>query len=515
MSIKLAAIFTDSMVLQRGKEISVWGTCNNDNEIEIKMNDISITADINNGKWVGRLPEMEAGGPYELVVAGNINEPIIIKDIMIGDVWLAGGQSNMEWKLIDSLNGDKEIASIENSKIRFYNTPRIPFIEKEDLETERILEEETEKWNICNKDTAGNLSAVAYYFAKRISNELDITIGIIDCTWGGTSVTCWMSREYLEDEKPAYSYLEHYDNIVNNQTDQQYMEAMAEYDKEYPAWVERVDALVAKEPDISWVRINEEAGRCPWPPPMGRKSPFRPAGLYATMLSRVRPYTIKGFIYYQGEEDTYKASLYGGLMKMLIKQWRDDWNEKLPFIFVQLPMYIGNGDEDDKFWAVIRDEQKEVYKTVDNTGLAIGIDSGEFDNIHPIEKEKIGTRLALQAFKVAYGIDKYPEPPEYSHYEIEEDKLRLYFNNIGDNIKVVSDDNKINAFEIAGDDLKFALAEAVIDKATILLSNEEIQAPKHVRYAWTNYGETPIYSQHDLPLVPFTTCNNLYVNTKR
>ena len=512
---RLASIFTDHMVLQRDKEIVVWGTCNNDSKnIVVTLNGNSINSIIKNGKWTASLPKMEAGGPYEMNVT-NEDETIIIKDIMLGDVWLAGGQSNMELKLKDSLNGQEVVKGAGNKNIRYYNTPRIPYIEDEDLKSGKILQEENEKWNLCTKETAGNLSAVAYYFAKDLSKKLGVTIGIIDCNWGGTSVTCWISREYLDKEEAASSYLKVYDEIVRNKSDEQYDKELNEYNEEYPKWVERVDSLIKVKPKATWVEINEIAGRSPWPPPMGRKSAFRPAGLYKTMLSKVSPYGLKGFIYYQGEEDTYKASLYSDLMVLLIKQWRDDWQEKLPFLFVQLPMFIGNGDKDDKYWAVLRDEQKKVYKTVEKTGLAIGIDCGEFDNIHPVEKETIGSRLAVEAFKIAYGIEGYKDYPEYKSHEIIKDKILLYFNNMGNKIKIKGDNENINSFEIADASLNYLQAKVEIIENTIILSNDEISKPENARYAWTNYGETPIYSEFDLPLVPFTTYNNLYVNTEK
>lgn len=510
---KIASIFSNHMVLQRDKKITVWGNGVEESYIKVTLNDTTVKGRVKGGKWLIQLPSMEAGGPYTMMVTDG-SSTIAFTDVMVGEVWFAGGQSNMELELKDCKNGKEEVAHANQPNIRFYNTLKIPFIDSEALK-----EEEKTSWHLCNENTAHNMSAVGYFYAKKLAQELNVTIGIIDCYWGGTSITCWMSREYLEKDLDAYSYIEAYEAKVGNKTDEQYEEEMKVYNKAYLAWCERVDNLREENPNISWEEINEKAGICPWPQPTGRKSPFRPAGLYETMVSRVKPYTIRGFIYYQGEEDVYKASLYGKLMVKLIDQWRSDWKDDcLPFLFVQLPMYIAKGAIDDKQWAILRDQQMKVFRTIKNTGMAVIIDCGEFDNIHPLDKQTVGYRLALQGLKVAYSIDQNADAPIFKDYVIEEDTFRLYFYNMGKKIIIKNGDvkeNNIVGFEVAGEDLNFVPATATLDGVEILVSAKEIQNPQYVRYAWTNYGSTSVYSEYDLPLAPFTTSNYMYINDKK
>ena len=512
-NIKVAPIFSNHMVLQRGKRITVWGRGIEGSQIEVTIHDKRVKGKVKDEKWMLELPSMEAGGPYIMTVTDGTDR-ISFLDVMIGEVWFAGGQSNMELELKDCKDGKEEVESANYPNIRFYNTLKTAFIEESSLE-----EELKTSWRLCKKDTVANMSAVGYFYARKLAEELNVAIGIIDCYWGGTSITCWMSEEYLNKDLEAYSYVKAYEEKVGNKTDEQYEQEMKAYNEDYLGWCARVDKLRAQEPSVSWEVINEKAGLCPWPQPAGRRSPFRPAGLYETMISRMNPYTIKGFIYYQGEEDTYKASLYGNLMIKLIDQWRSDWkDDSLPFLFVQLPMYTAKNEVDNKQWAVIRDQQMKVYKTVKNTGLAVIIDCGEFDNIHPLDKQTVGYRLALQGLKVAYGINNNADAPVLKDYVFEEDKIRLLFDNIGNVIIInsyIEKESWIEGFEIAGEDLKFVPAKAVIDGTEILISGDGIEKPKHARYAWTNYGPTPVYGEFELPLAPFTTSNHIYVNSEK
>ncbi|HHX61119.1 MAG TPA: sialate O-acetylesterase [Epulopiscium sp.] len=510
---KVAPIFSDDMVLQRHKKINIWGTGVEGSKVEVTIGDICVKEVVANKQWMVQLPSMMAGGPYTLKVTDGANQ-VSFKNVMIGEVWFAGGQSNMELELKDSANGKEVVAMANHDNIRFYKTLKTAFMDEASLK-----EELNTRWKICKSDTAGSMSAVAYYYARELAEELDVTIGIIDCYWGGTSVTCWMSKEYLEKDQDGYGYMKAYEKLVGDKTDEQYDQEMALYHQSYLDWCDRVDCLRDQDPNVSWEIINEKAGSCPWPQPAGNKSPYKPVNLYETMILRVNPYTIRGFIYYQGEEDTYKASLYSNLLIKLIDQWRSDWkDDTLPFLFVQLPMYMAKGEIDNKMWAVLRDQQMKVFKTVKNTGLAVMIDGGEFDNVHPLDKQTVGYRLALQGMKVAYGAFNNADAPTLKDYAFEKDKIRLSFNDMGEKVVVKSDLNReslIEGFEIAGDDLIFIPATATIDGGEILVWGDNLNRPRHVRYAWTNYGLAPIYNGHGLPLAPFTTSNDLYINEEK
>ncbi len=508
--LQVAPIFSDHMVLQRNKKINIWGTGIEGRTIEVKIEGKSVKGNVKEGRWMIQLPSMAAGGPYRLTVTDTV-EVLSFEDVMIGEVWFAGGQSNMEMRLREVEDGANAVANSENARIRFYNTPPIPYMDEKAIEEERKA-----KWQLCNRETTGEFSAAGYYFAEELAEELNVTVGILSCSWGGTSITCWMSEAYLEKDQDGMSYIENYNDIVGDKTSEEYDKELAFYNKINEAWHEKADKLRVENPGISIMHIIEILGEDgPWPPPAGFKSPFRPAGLYESMLSRVSPYSLKGFLYYQGEEDAYKGSLYANLMGRLIDQWRTDWNDDtLPFIFVQLPMYANEGDEDSREWPVIRDQQMKVFKTIKNTGIVVMIDGGELGNIHPLDKKTVGHRLALQGLQLAYGFDNHGDAPTLRDYEFEDNKIRLSFNDMAEKIVIKSDkdnDGYVEGFEIAGEGFEYLPAKALVDGEGILVWADEIECPKAVRYAWVNYGPAPIFNKYGLPLAPFTTKNTLYL----
>ena len=266
----------------------------------------------------------------------------------------------------------------------------------------------------------------------------------------------------------------------------------------------RVDKCYKEDPDILWSKVLEIAGECRWPEPLGPRSPYRPGGLYETMLKRVIPYTIRGFIYYQGESDDHKPNIYGKLLIKLIEQWREDWlDDELPFIFVQLPMFIGREDEDKKNWPIIREEQMRVHKIIKNTGLAVIIDCGEFDNIHPLDKESVGYRLSLQALYHVYNKNILAYGPIYKEAKYFEDYIEIKFDNIGENLIIIGD--KIKGFEVANENKIFTEADVKLENNNIIISSKKIKNPKFVRYLWTNYGDVNLFNNYGLPMAPFRT----------
>ncbi|MDE6709947.1 MAG: sialate O-acetylesterase, partial [Oscillospiraceae bacterium] len=389
----LAAVFTDHMVLQRNKNINIWGCAYTATDVTVELCGKSVTARAESGKWKAVLPPMEAGGPYELKVTDNRGGEIVLHDVMIGEVWLAGGQSNMELELQNALNGKEVLANIKDVNVRFYYTQKIAYIDDYFNFAERNT-----CWSIAAPDTAANYSAVGYYFARRLAAELGVTVGVIGCNWGGTSASNWISRKALEQDADTKSYVDEYDKAMEEKTMEGYLKELAEYEEWHNEWQPKINEYYANTPDPTWEGAQEYAGPCRWPEPMGPRSQFRPGGLYETMISRICPYTLAGFAYYQGESDDHKPDTYYKLFKALIEQWRSDWeDDTLPFMFVQLPMFMNEGDEDFKHWCKIREAQMRVHQTTANTGIAVILDRGEFNNIHPIDKEPVGERLALQA----------------------------------------------------------------------------------------------------------------------
>ncbi|BCN30306.1 sialate O-acetylesterase [Anaeromicropila herbilytica] len=497
----VAPIFSNHMVLQRDKEIRVWGEGKDNDVITVSLEGQTVSVIVKEQKWMAILPSRKAGGPARLNITCE-DEMVEYTDILIGDVWLAGGQSNMELQLVNSKDGKRAVEEANYPNIRIYNSLQQSFLDENALEAER-----NNAWHICNSstdyDAVANITAVGYYFAKELNQELDVPIGIVGCNWGGTSASAWISKEYLEKDSDTRIYLEDYEEAMKKYA------SVDDYDKareqnivDYDRWKKISDKLYQERPDIVWGEVLEIAGECPYPEPLGPKSPFRACGLYETMLSRIVPLSLKGFIYYQGESDDHRPTTYAKLLTMLIDQWRHDFKDyELPFLFVQLPMYIPRGEVDHKHWPVIREAQMKVHKTIKNTGLAVALDLGEFNNIHPLDKESVGNRLALQALFHVYGKDINPYGPIFKSLLRQENEIVLEFNNAEDGL--VLDGDEVNGFEVAGDNEVFVKATARIEADKIIVKADEIENPMHVRYQWTNFDKVSIFNKNGLPLAPF------------
>nr|WP_294493993.1 sialate O-acetylesterase [uncultured Anaerosporobacter sp.] len=504
-NLKAAAVFSNHMVLQRDKSICIWGTYKSEptnNVITIELASNKTKATIHEETWSAELPPMQAGGPYIMTITDGI-ETITYTDIMIGEVWLAGGQSNMELKLQDSKNGKEVVSSVDpalSSKIRFYNVPQQSYFSKDFYAVE-----EATSWELCTPETCGTWSAVAYYFEKNLATTLDVTVGIIGCNWGGTSASVWTSKEYLEKDEDSRTYLDEYEKEYSQfNSYEEYCSAVDEYDAWYAIWQKKVEELYTADPDILWSKVQEIAGMNRWPGPIGPKAFFRPGGLYETMLSRVSPYTLRGFIYYQGEQDDCKPTIYGKMLRLLISQWRNDWkDDTLPFLLVQLPMFINQEEEDKKNWPQIREHQMITHQIIKNTGIAVIPDLGEYNNIHPLEKEEVGRRLALQAFYHVYGMEVPAYGPIYKNRIIRENSIELHFEHANDGFLVKGD--SIIGFEIAGANKEYVSATATIEGNRIFVSSDEVTEPRYVRYNWTNYGPVTLYGKNGIPMSTFRT----------
>lgn len=498
--LRTAQIFGSNMVLQREKNILIWGYGRKNSTVIVTLNGHKESSKAIECKWSIELPKMQAGGPYIMTISDGIDE-ICFHNIMIGEVWLAGGQSNMELELQNCKNGKLEVSQADNDNIRFYNVAKIATLEEDDLE-----EEAKSEWLMAKTEDVSHMSAVAYFFAKELQKELGIAIGIIDCYWGGASISCWLSEERLESDMNAHIYFEEWQELIGDKTIEEYEQEVETFQHDYQSWAEQSGELLRKHSDWTMRNVIEQIGNCPWERPVGYKSPFRPAGLYHTMLERIVPFTVKGVLWYQGEQDADKADIYDRMLYHLIEQWRDDWkDEKLPFYIVQLPMWIEKGAEDDKSWAILRDKQRKIADTVKNVYLTVLIDCGEYDNIHPLEKETVGHRLALQVLKYSYlRKDLYVEGPKYLQRDLKNGRIVLYFDHVYGGFEVRGNE-KIALFEIAGDDKTFIGAEAVIENDTIVVSNNTVKNPKYARYGWTNYGIVNLFNAEGLPLAPFVT----------
>jgi len=507
--LRTAPIFSDNMVVQRGKPVRVWGWSADENGTvrvrwECGEHSACVSTVVCRGEWSLMLPPLAAGLSGELVISDKWDE-IRFRNVITGDVWFAGGQSNMELELVNCKNGPAELAACANSNIRFYQV-----VKRAVVDDDYLREEARAEWQICAPDTAAMLSAAAYFFARKINADLNIPVGIINCSWGGTSISAWMSGEQLQRSRAGQRFIDDYAAKVGAKTDAQYNAEMEEYLAQWREWDARIRARQEKEPDVSWETLNRECGQCPWPQPAGNTSPYCPANLHTARIRRAAPFTIKGFLYYQGEEDDLRAADYREMMYYLVRQWRADWaDDSLPFLFVQLPMYASREEMESgnppRHWCLIRESQYFASLDIARSGLAVIIDCGEYDNIHPLDKQTVGFRLALQALRKVYGHTEIEaDGPVFSWAETTEDGdgLRLHFDHAESGLEFRSEPA---GFEIAAAEGPYYPARARVDGGDVVVSSDKTARPRRARYAWTKFGPTPLYAKNGLPAMPFRT----------
>ncbi|MCH5325381.1 MAG: sialate O-acetylesterase [Eubacterium sp.] len=501
---RAAAVFSSNMVLQRDKCVKVFGYGKDGDTVTVTFNGHSATAVVRGESWCVQLPPMTAGGPYEMKISDGETEKVFY-NIMVGEVWLAGGQSNMELELQNCKGGKETLETDKDTNVRFYYTQKNCY-----MDDKFYADEENTGWSEFNSESAKAWSAVGYFFARELAAKLGVTVGLIGCNWGGTSASYWMSRESLEKDIETKAYLDDYDNAIAGKTEEELRKEYQEYIEYDNAWHAKSMEVYAKNPKASWDEVCAICGPNKYPGPHAPMNPFHATALYDSMIKRVCPYTIKGFIYYQGETDDCRPNTYFKLFKGLIQLWRDDWgDDELPFMFVQLPMHRYEADPDYKHWCIIREAQMRVYETVKNTGVAVIIDCGEFNEIHPKDKLPVGHRLYLQAMYHVYGdkdIDAFG--PLYDYHIYESDSVKVYFKHADGGFEVRGD-NGLTGFEVAGEDKQFVPAEAVINTDnTITVRAAEVKAPMYVRYLWTNYSDVALYGKNGIPAAPFRTSRN-------
>ena len=399
---KLAPLFGNGAVLCRRKEVRVWGTAADGQTVTGRVT----TADglilsegictARDGRFLLHLPPMEQATSCTLTVHCGA-ETCTSTDISVGEVYLASGQSNMELELQNADEGQDLIAAHDDPLVHYFNVPK-----KSVWDDDAIAAEAASRWERVRPGYARDMSAVAYFFARKLARTIDCPIGIIDCYWGGTSVTCWMDKEALEATAEGQRYITRYREQGGDKPFDQWRQEEDAFWVEMNAWNAHVAQLKKDNPGISWPEINETVGPCPWHPPVGPGSPYRPGGLIETMTKRVVPATLTGILYYQGEDDTAKTEHYDVLLTAMVMRLRQLFrDDSLPFLNVQLPMWIAAGDEDKHDWARLRLAQARAASALQHGGLAILLDCGEFDNIHPTDKRTPGARLCDVALRDA------------------------------------------------------------------------------------------------------------------
>lgn len=486
MSTKLqaSALFTDHMVLQRERSIPVWGTGSDGETVTVRIHEAFAQDVVRGGEWKVTIPALQAGGPYELTVESG-GDKLTFRDVLVGDVWLAGGQSNMEWRIADSLNPEQEAAAAVFPTLRYYEVPRVAYDDGQ---------EHAGAWAVCSPETVKQFTAVGYHFARTLVGALDVPIGIVGCNWGGTSASCWVPEEVIASDPDLRVYVDVYKEKISTLDPETAKKEQDDYQAAVDAWVRRQSEGLT----------GAELGDFPWPPPLNERSFLRPNGLYGTMLRKAAPYAIKGFIYYQGESDADRPHLYDRLMALMIDQWRRDWGDsELPFLFVQLPGYGDPYDHDGVNWPLLREAQQRVSEQVPNTAMAVILDCGEENDIHPRDKRPVGERLGGIALREVYGRDVACYGPFFKSMFIDGSKAIISFSHAESGLASTS--GEVLGFEIAGTDGKFVKAEAAIAGSTVVVSNAEVAAPAAVRYAWASWPNATLTNGIGLPAAPFRT----------
>jgi sialate O-acetylesterase len=426
--VKLPAIIGDNMVLQRDKKVSIWGWAKPGEEVMagVSWNAMrwAVKAD-KEGKWSFKMNPPKTGGPYEMTISGkNI---IKLKNIMVGEVWVCSGQSNMQWSVQASANPKEEIAEADFPNIRLFSVKRT-------IATESQSDCEG-SWSECSPETIPGFSAVAYYFGRELHLELNVPIGLIHTSWGGTPSEAWTRRGALEEVPEAAPILKKYDDAVAN-----YPQIKQEYAQKLVEWKEAAE------------KAKAEGKRVPRRPgtPYGPEHPHGAAGLYNAMIAPLIPYGIQGAIWYQGESNASRAYQYRKIFPAMINNWRNDWGQgDFSFLFVQLANFMATKAEPaDSAWAELREAQ---LMTLDwpSTGMAVIIDIGEAKDIHPKNKQDVGKRLALWPLAKNYGKDLVYSGPLFKRMNIEGNKAVLSFDHVGGGL-IAKGRGPLKGFAIAG-----------------------------------------------------------------
>ncbi|HTU23396.1 MAG TPA: sialate O-acetylesterase [Gemmataceae bacterium] len=496
--VKPHALFTDGMVLQRGMKCPVWGTADPGESVSVafaaaKANAAAaVSASVNagkNGKWridIQVAPEM-AGGPYTMTIKGK--NTITLKDVYVGDVWICSGQSNMEWPLSRAHNAEEAIKKAKNPKIRLFT------VQKNTSDKPLTEFKGQPKWQECNPDTVKNFTAVGYFFGRDLQKALDVPIGLIHTSWGGTVAEAWTTRHALESSPELKGMIA--------QLDKNKASAEANYEKalkKYEVDLEKHKKAVAKAKEDG--KQPPRAPRKPVPP---GNNPNRPCVLYNAMIHPLQPYAIKGAIWYQGESNAGRAYQYRTLFPTMIQSWRETWKQgDFPFFFVQLaPFKAIVSEPQESAWAELREAQLMTSRILKHTGMAVITDVGDPKDIHPKKKEPVGARLALAARGIAYGQDIEYSGPVYDKMSVKDGKAVLHFQHVGKGLQ--AKDGPLTGFTIAGVDRKFYNAKAEIQGDTVLVWCDKVTKPAAVRYGWANCPVVNLWNKDGLPASPFRT----------
>lgn len=475
--VTLPKVISDHMVIQRDLPVHVWGGATPGEQVTVTFRDETKVVTANPlGRWNAYLKPGQAGGPFELTVKaadGDQAPAIVIHDILVGDIWVASGQSNMEFEMRKAATASADLPNAGNPRIRLLIVKkRAADYPQDDVETEG--------WAASTPETAKEFSAVAWYFAREIEEKEHVPVGVIDSTWGGTVAESWVRLTAL-GEDPALNGL-------------------------FASRGKMLDKAAVSEAEIKDQKRQQEEARAagkpvpqfPWHPVLAS---WGPGLLWNGMIAPLTPMAIRGVIWYQGESNSAleRFPFYNRIMRTLIEDWRRQWSAgALPFLYVQISNFKSTPLED---WASLRQQQVDTLG-LRNTAMAVTIDIGNPDDVHPTDKIDVGHRLALAARHLSYHEDVDYLSPMFRQATPEGVSIRAWFDAAHG---LMAKGGEVTGFEVAGADGKFSPASAKVDGETVVASSPDVPNPVYVRYGWANSPQCNLFNGEGLPASPFTS----------
>ena len=478
---KVASLFSDHMVLQRDRPVPVWGWAAPGATVTVELRGPGAQKKSgragDDGRWLVTLDPLKASAePATLVVSGADGIVLTARDVVVGEVWLASGQSNMAFTLNGVSNAVAYIAAANDPLLRQFGVPQVM------NDTPAAAVDGT--WVACATNTAASFSAVAYFFGRDLRKALGVPVGLIKSAWGGTPAQAWTPRATLEANTNLAFVLARYNDEVAKWDD---AKADADYRSKMALYTQQVAKAKAE---------GTKAPNAPRAASSPMKSPNRPSCLFNAMIAPLQPYALRGVIWYQGESDNSHADEYRTLFPAMIGSWRSVWGADMPFLFVQIAPHGGMSP-------AIRDAQLFTMRTVPRTAMAVITDYGEAKDIHPKQKEPVGARLALAARALAYGEAIEYSGPLYESMTVNGDRVTLHFAHVGGGLEARG--GALKGFVVAGANQAFTNAEASVEGNAVVVHNAAVTAPVAVRYGYVNVPDVNLYNKEGLPASPFRT----------
>lgn len=486
--VKLPAILGDHMVLQQEQPVPIWGTADKGEEVTVSFaGQKQSTKAGDDGKWVVHLQPLKASDqPGELTVQGK--NKLDLKDILVGEVWVCSGQSNMEFSVNSTKNHEQEIKDATYPHIRLFTVPKSI---KEEPQSDTKGD-----WAACTPETVGHFTAVGYFFGRDLHKALKVPVGLIHTSWGGTVAEAWAEHGHLSSDPEFKSILDNAEKANDK----------AGYEKKLEAWTKAAE------------KAKSEGKKAPNKPQAPGQNPNVASVLYNGMIAPIVPFAIKGATWYQGESNAGRAYQYRKLLPAMIKSWRDAWNQPggahdFPFLIVQLANFqaVQKEPAESDDWAELREAQMMTAEQPHN-GIATAIDLADANNpgdIHPKDKQDVGHRLALVAEATVYGKPVEYMGPTYDTMKVEGNKAVIHFNH-AEGLQAKNGE-PLKGFQIAGEDKKWVWADAKIEpgssgkEGSVVVSSDKVAKPVAVRYDWAHNPEGNLYNKADLPAFPFRT----------